>query len=169
MSKDILSIINRRKAIGLYIGRETVDIVVLKPTITGPKLVKFGQVYIHPKEKHEEILPDTVGRGVKAEVENSGEKKSLDVLIIEAIKKVFKENNVKPDNVVTAISSEDIMVRYFQMPKIPKQEWPSAINFEAKRYIPFRMEEVVSDYQVIQRQPKASSMDVVLSQQNKRP
>jgi Tfp pilus assembly PilM family ATPase/Tfp pilus assembly protein PilN len=161
MFKNILSIIKRNKVIGLYIGPDTVDVVVLKATLTGPKLVKFGQTYIYPKEKQEGILPDTVDTGVKAEPQKGTEKKSKDELIIDAIKRVFKENNVKPGNVVSAISSEQVMVRYFQMPKIPRQEWSSAINFEAKRYIPFRMEDVVSDFQVIQHQPRASSMDVV--------
>ena len=53
------------------------------------------------------------------------------------------------------------MVRYFQMPKIPKQERSAAVNFEAKRYIPFRMEDVVSDFQVLPSKVIQNSMDVV--------
>jgi Tfp pilus assembly PilM family ATPase len=90
-----------------------------------------------------------------------GKTKTKEDYVIEAIKKVFKENNVKPGDVVTAIPSEETMVRYFQMPKIPKQERAAAVNFEAKRYIPFRMEDVVSDFQVLPGKVGQNSMDVV--------
>jgi len=71
------------------------------------------------------------------------------------------ENNVKLGNVVTAIPSEEVMVRYFQMPKIPKQEIETAVNFEAKHYIPFRMEDVVSDFQVLPSKTVHNSIDIV--------
>mgnify|MGYP001592475331 CR=1 FL=1 len=47
------------------------------------------------------------------------------------------------------------------MPKLPKQEREAAINFEAKRYIPFHMEDVVSDFQVLPSKTAQNSMDVV--------
>ena len=153
-----------KKVTGLYIGHETVDLVVLKGTFSGPKLVKFGQTYIYPKEKQEEVLPEAA-EGNTATIDSQAKKpkKSKDEYVVEAIKRVFKENNVKPSSVVTAISSEEVMVRYFQMPKIPKQEWSQAVNFEAKRYIPFRMEDVSSDFQVTQGKAGANSMDVVFA------
>jgi len=160
MYKNILSI--KKKIIGLYIGRDTIDLVVLKGTLKGPRLVKFGQTYIYPKEAKEEITPEAGANSLgETDPQKNAEKKTKDEYIIEAIQRVFKENNVKPGNVVSAISSEEAMVRYFQMPKIPKQEWKSAVNFEAKRYIPFRMEDVTSDFQVIKSQSSSTSMDVV--------
>lgn len=163
MAKNILSLFSGKKVVGLYIAHNTVDLVVLKGTLKGPKLIKFGQTYIYPKEKDgEEIILES---GSAQAGENAppkhAEKKTRDDYIVEAIQRVFRENNVKPGDVVSAIPSEDVMVRYFQMPKIPKHEWKSAVNFEAKRYIPFRMEDVTSDFQVIHGKSTSSSMDVI--------
>jgi len=165
MQTNILSIINRKIVTGLYIGRDTVDLVVLKGTIKGPKLVKFGQTRIYPKDDHSEDEIIVSGSASDVSPENIAQKekpvKTKDDYITEAIQRVFKENNLKMGSVVCAISSEDAMVRYFQMPKIPKQEWNSAVNFEAKRYIPFRMEEVASDFRVVSSKRPSNSMDVV--------
>ncbi|MBU4343643.1 MAG: pilus assembly protein PilM [Candidatus Omnitrophica bacterium] len=155
MNKNILSLLSGKKAVGLYIGQDTVDLVVLRGTIRGPRLINFGQTYIYPKE------------GDKGEVVSQGDagpssaKKTKEDYIVEAIKRVFKENNVKPGRVAAAMSSEEAMVRYFQMPKIPKKEWSAAVNFEAKRYIPFRIEDVASDFQVMPSRDTPNSMDVV--------
>lgn len=162
MKRNIFSVFNRKKVTGLYISHNTVDLVVLRGTLKGPKLVKFGQTYIYPKEKKEEVMSESLNAAATAETaRKEPAKKTRDDYIVEAIKRVFKDNDVRPGNVACAISSEEAMVRYFQMPKMPKQEWTSAINFEAKRYIPFRMEDVASDFQVIQSKASSSSMDVV--------
>lgn len=157
--------INRKTVTGLYIGPDTVDVVVLKGSLKGPKLVTFGQTYIYPKDKiaGEEVIVSKMSSDVPAEnvAQKETIKKTRDDYIVEAIQRVFKENDLKAGSVICAISSEDVMVRYFQMPKIPKQEWASAINFEAKRYIPFRMEEVTSDFKVVTSKSSSSGMDVV--------
>ncbi|MFH1853980.1 MAG: pilus assembly protein PilM [Candidatus Omnitrophota bacterium] len=165
MQINILSFINRKTVTGLYIGRDTVDLVVLKGTLKGPKLVKFDQTYIYPKEdvSKEEIIVSEGPSDVRPEnvAQKKAIKKTKDDYIVEAIQRVLKENNIKTMTAVCAIPSEDVMVRYFQMPKMPKQEWKTAINFEAKRYIPFRMEEVASDFKVMASKTSSSSMDVV--------
>jgi len=164
MKKNILSLLSGKKVTGLYVGQNTVDLVVLKGTLKGPKLVKFGQTYILPKDRDRgEIIPAPSDDAASTEdtPQKKVERKTRDDYIVEAIQRVFKENNVKPGDVIGAISSEEAMVRYFQMPKIPKQEWTSAINFEAKRYIPFRMKDVASDFMVRPNKTSASVMDVV--------
>ncbi|MBU1912086.1 MAG: pilus assembly protein PilM [Candidatus Omnitrophica bacterium] len=165
MNKNILSILNPKKVVGLYIGHDTVDLVVLKSGLSGPKLIKFGQAAIYPnKPEHEgEIMTgvQTDGATPFQPSKASNKIKTKEEHIIEAIKRVLSENNVKQGNVVTAIPSEEAMVRYFQMPKIPKQERAAAVNFEAKRYIPFRMEDVISDYQVLPSKTAPNAMDVV--------
>lgn len=170
MNKNILSILNPRKVVGLYVSEDTVDLVVLRSSIRGPKLVKFGQVYIYPKKDDHagEIILEPQAGSVSVNQPPSQDAASKKVktkeeYTIEAIKKVFIENNVKPGSVVTAVPSEEVMVRYFQMPKIPKQERTQAVNFEAKRYIPFRMEDVVSDFQVLPSKTIQNSMDVVFT------
>jgi len=163
MKKNILSVFNRKMVVGLYIGQKTVDLVVFKAALKGPRLIKFGRTYIYPKERDEEIIPQPTRAGAPSEdkAQKDTEKKTKDDYIVEAIQRVFKENNMKPGNVVTAVSSEETMVRYFQMPKIPKKEQRQAILFEAKRYIPFRMEDVASDFMIMPGKDSPDTMDVI--------
>ncbi|MFA5388254.1 MAG: pilus assembly protein PilM [Candidatus Omnitrophota bacterium] len=165
MDKNILSIFNAKKVVGLYVSQDTVDLVVLKSSIAGPKLVKFGQTPIYPSKdarQEGEVVPESqAGIASVSRDDSSTKPKTREDYIIEAIKKVFRENNEKPGDVITAIPSEEIMVRYFQMPKIPKQERIAAVNFEAKRHIPFRMEDVVSDFQVLANKTTPNVTDVV--------
>ncbi len=165
MAKNILSIFSGRKVTGLYIAPNTIDLVILKKTLKGPRLIKFAQVPIYPKKEgvDEEIIPAIKSSDEQGVDSKKTREKTRDDYIVEAIKRLFKENKLKPCNVITAIPSEEAMVRYFQMPRIPKQEWHSAINFEAKRYIPFRIEDVASDYQVIQSKTSPRNMDVVFT------
>ena len=41
------------------------------------------------------------------------------------------------------------MIRYFQMPTIPKRERRMAVAFEAKKYLPFKLEELITDFQIV--------------------
>jgi len=161
MGKNIFSAFNVKRVVGLYISQDTVDIVVLKSGLGGPRLIKFGQTYIYPKEGEKEIIVPEAQETNDMPAKPSTSPKTKEEHIIEAIKRVLRENNIKPGNVVTAMPGEEAMVRYFQMPKIPKQERLNAVNFEAKRYIPFRMEDVISDYQIIPSRTVPNTMDVV--------
>lgn len=166
MKKNILSLFRGKKTVGLYIGHNTIDVAVVKATLNGPKLINFGQASILPKdEDREDIATEKTERAFRVDnIQEPGvKKKSTDDYIVEAIQRVFRENNIKSANVVSAIPSEEVMARYFQMPKIPKQEWQSAINFEAKRYIPFRLEDVASDFHVAQAKLSSTGMDVIFA------
>lgn len=166
MKKNILSLLQGKKTIGLYIGHNTIDVAVVKGTLSGPKLVKFRQTSILPKEGDaEDIVAEKSENAFGAgSLQQPGiKKKSRDDYVAEAMQRLFRENNIKPINVVSAIPSEEVMVRYFQMPKIPKQEWKSAINFEAKRYIPFRLEDVASDFHVAQTRLPSTGMEVIFA------
>ena len=139
---------------------------VVKGTLSGPKLIKFGQTSILPEEGSSENIATEKSEnafGVASSQQPEIKKKSRDDYMVEAIQRLFRENDIKPVNVVSAIPSEDVMVRYFQMPKIPRQEWETAINFEAKRYIPFRLEDVASDFYVTPAKPPLTGMDVILA------
>ncbi len=140
--KKLLSSLIPKKVVALFIARETVDLLVMLHTIKGPKLIKFAQTPIFPKE-------EPIAMRTKEES------------ILNAINKTLRENKIRPGEALTALPAEEVMVRYFQMPKIPKQEWESAVSFEAKRYIPFRMEDVIYDFKVSESRISPNQMDVV--------
>ena len=56
MKKNILSLLQGKKTIGLYVGHNTIDVAVVKGTLSGPKLIKFGQTSILPEEGSSENI-----------------------------------------------------------------------------------------------------------------
>ncbi|MFH1783202.1 MAG: pilus assembly protein PilM [Candidatus Omnitrophota bacterium] len=153
-----------KKVVGLHIGVATIDIVVLKSSLQGPKLVTFGQTPIYPKElgsNQAQVEAEGDALISKSLKQRKESKKSKDDYIVEAIQRLIKELHIRPSNVACSISNEESMVRYFQMPKMPKHEWDSAVHFEAKRYIPFRIEDVSSDYQTIKSKTPSGNMEVL--------
>jgi type IV pilus assembly protein PilM len=67
-----------------------------------------------------------------------------------AIREVLRKGRYKTKRVVTSVSGRSVIVRYVTMPKMSKEELQSAIRFEADKYIPFEVEEVVLDCQILE-------------------
>ncbi|MFA5795134.1 MAG: type IV pilus assembly protein PilM [Candidatus Brocadiia bacterium] len=65
--------------------------------------------------------------------------------IKDAIKEFFDTAGLHTRKVVTAVSGKSVVVRYITMPKMSDEELRSAIKYEASKYIPFEIEEVMID------------------------
>lgn len=63
------------------------------------------------------------------------------------IKEEIRKNKIDETDVTVALSGKDLIIRTFEMPILPRQELDAAISFEVKKYIPFKVEELVSDSQ----------------------
>lgn len=77
----------------------------------------------------------------------SQEKVPEEVKLITLIKGELEKNKIQPREIVAGISGKDLIIRIFEMPIMPQQELVNAVNFEAKKYIPFRIEELITDFQ----------------------
>jgi Tfp pilus assembly PilM family ATPase len=76
------------------------------------------------------------------------EKVPTDVKIVALIKDALRTNRMDVDSGTVCISGQDLIIRTFELPKLPSNELKSAINFEAKKYIPFKLEDLIYDFQV---------------------
>ncbi len=111
--------------LGIYFGPKAVDVVETK----GRKFLKHIQIPLG---------------GVSAgEFE---EKVPLEIKIVALFNEALRRNKIESKEAVLSLSGKDLIMRTFEMPNLPKDEMASAINFEAKKYIPFRVEELVSGY-----------------------
>ena len=113
-----------KRSVGLYIGTSSVSVMELKGG-RRPQLLRYGLARISPEVK-----------GKKEE------------RIAKAILKALDESEIKAKEVITTLPPEDVTVRYFRMARLPKREWDKGVRFEAKKYIPFKLEEITSDFQV---------------------
>jgi type IV pilus assembly protein PilM len=65
----------------------------------------------------------------------------------EAIEAVFREGRFHTKRVVTSVAGQDVVVRYVPMVKMSDSELKRAIRFEADKYLPFELDEVILDCQ----------------------
>lgn len=63
----------------------------------------------------------------------------------DTIADVLRRAGIKTRRVATAVSGRAVIVRYINMMKMSDDELKSALRFEADKYIPFQVEEVVLD------------------------
>jgi len=70
------------------------------------------------------------------------------VKIATYIKEELKKNRIEAQEAIVCLSGRDLIIRNFEMPLLPRQELYNAINFEVKKYIPFKIEDLVSDFQI---------------------
>jgi len=70
-----------------------------------------------------------------------------EVEITAFLQKVIRDSKIHTNEVVVALPTKDLIVRFFEIPPIPRREVDAGISFEIKKYIPFRTDEIAFDYQ----------------------
>ncbi len=70
-------------------------------------------------------------------------------LVPQAIIKFLERNEVKGDKVVISVPGQTALARFIQLPPVPAPKVPEIVKFEARQQIPFALEDVIWDYQVL--------------------
>jgi Tfp pilus assembly PilM family ATPase/Tfp pilus assembly protein PilN len=125
--------LNLQTTTAIYVGVNNVYLAQLKRTIFGPFLVTFGKVAIECPIPV--VRPELSNKRIQA--------------ITQSIKKLFQDNKIETKKVVMAIAGKDVLIRYFRMPRLRKSEWATAVKFEARKYVPFKIEELFWDFHVV--------------------
>jgi hypothetical protein len=118
-------------SLGIYFGSKVITIVEAK----GKKLVNSTQ-----------IAQSTISTGNELEEKVPQEVKLIEIIAL--FKDEFRKKKIQSKEATLCLSGKDLIIRTFEIPIMPHEELRSAINFEAKKYIPFKVEELISDYQV---------------------
>ena len=87
--------------------------------------------------------------------------KNKETEMIAFLQKAIRDSRIDTPNVVVALPPKDLIIRFFEMPNIPRSEVLAGINFEMKKYIPFKIEELAYDFQYRVKQ-KANIIEVIL-------
>jgi len=86
--------------------------------------------------------------------------------LAEELKALVKEARTKKRHVVTALANQVAITRIIQVPRMDRKELEEAIRWEAERYIPFPIEEVVLDFDLLDDPDKleeGAEMEVVIA------
>jgi type IV pilus assembly protein PilM len=136
----------RIEAIGLEVGTSAIKIVELRAGAP-PSLRALA---IRPTP------PGTIQDGQVIEPQ----------AIAAEIKAGLAEAKIRNKYVVTSVANQAQINRIIQMPKMSLKELDEAIKWEAERYIPFPIDEVVLDYDVLDNPddlPADAQMEVMIA------
>jgi type IV pilus assembly protein PilM len=68
-------------------------------------------------------------------------------IIRDALKTFLSRNSVKDDQVAISTAGQNGLARFVKLPPVEEKKIPDIVRFEARQQIPFKLEEVVWDYQ----------------------
>jgi len=83
--------------------------------------------------------------------------------IVEAIKKLLKSLNIRAKDAACSVSGNSVIIRKISLPAMPPEELEDQIHWEAEQYIPFDINDVNIDFQILASdQNDPSKMEVLL-------
>lgn len=83
-------------------------------------------------------------------------------LVIDTLEAVVQTLDVRARDVVTAVGGRDVIVKKIQMDRMPADDTREVIRWEAEQYVPFDMENVQLDFQILDPEGAGLQMDVLL-------
>jgi len=79
-----------------------------------------------------------------------------------AISKIFNENSIKSKAVATSVSGHSVIVKKITIASMDDSDLAGSINTEAAQHIPFDVNDVNVDYQILSEDTSGPQMDVLL-------
>src|SRR5206468_4760112 len=127
---------------GLDIGSSSIKAIELHEGKSGWVLTAFAQV----------PLPhDVISEG---SIKEPG-------LVSEAVKECVEKAGIKATSAVISVSGREGIVKRVPLPKVTAKELADAITLEAEHHIPFAVDDVFLDYQVVGESVNAMSVVLV--------
>src|SRR5437870_4012049 len=133
----------KKTSVGLDIGSGIIKLAVIDHSGSEPELVKVATT---------EVAADAI---VEGEVMDPG-------LVSEAIRGLFSAAGVKQRSVVTAVGGRDVIVKKIQMDRMKEADAREVIRWEAEQHVPFDMENVELDFQILDPDAEGLQMNVLL-------
>jgi len=147
LSIDLSFLRKPRSLVGLDIGSSAVKAIELKPQgKNGYRVTAFAV---------EPIPPDTIVDGAIIDA----------VAVADAIRRIFETKRFKSVEVVASLSGNAVIVKKIALPVMTPAELAESIQWEAEQYIPFDVQDVNIDYQVLDgggAESGKQTMDVLL-------
>ncbi|WP_333654245.1 type IV pilus assembly protein PilM [Dissulfurispira sp.] len=135
----------KKNPIGLDIGSAYIKAVQINDTKTGYELALFDMIPIQPGVIGDRMIAD------KAKLTTS-------------IKELLKKAGIKRNDAVISVSGHSsVIIKKITIPIMTEEELGASIKYEAEQYVPFDINDVEIDFQILG--PKAEEegqMDVVL-------
>jgi type IV pilus assembly protein PilM len=135
----------KKGLIGLDIGSSAVKAVELKAGGKGSDEFQLVNIGLEP------LPPEAIVDGA---IMDSG-------AVIDAVQRLFQAQKIKTNDVATGVSGNAVIVKKISLPQMSNEELAESIHWEAEQYIPFDIQDVALDYEVIEG-GGGGNMDVLL-------
>ena len=134
-----------KSLVGLDIGSSAVKAVELKPVGRSYKVVTYGS---------EPLPADSIVDGAINDA----------AAVSDAIRRLFQSRRIRTKEVALSLSGSAVIVKKITLPAMTDAELADSISWEAEQYIPFDIQDVNIDYQVLDRSAAdgRNTMDVLL-------
>lgn len=134
----------RRSSIGLDIGSGYLKVVQLKDTKGGYELELFDMLPLSP----ELIVDGSIIDSLR---------------LVDSLKELIKKAKIKTKDAVISIAGHSsVIIKRISLPEMSEEELSESIKFEAEQYIPFDIEDVNLDFQILGLKEEPGQMDVML-------
>ncbi len=129
------------RILGLDIGAATVKMGEFRVSSThGLRLTNFNYAELGLDPEHDE---------------------SRQALIVSTIRNALQERRIRGGRVVFSVSGQQVFTRFVKLPPVEEAKVVQIIQYEAQQNVPFPIDEVVWDYQLVGRDG-TGELDVVL-------
>jgi type IV pilus assembly protein PilM len=132
-----------KTTVGLDIGSGLIKVAVIDHSKRAPELVR---VTVMP------LLADAI---VEGEVMDPG-------IVADAIQMALSSAGVKTKSVVTAVGGRDVIINKIQIERVKESQARELMRWEAEQHVPFDMESVELDFQILDPDGDGLEMSVLL-------
>ncbi|MCK5528507.1 MAG: type IV pilus assembly protein PilM [Kiritimatiellae bacterium] len=94
-------------------------------------------------------VPELVNYGIEQLGVRPDEETDSSAYIVSAIRDIMRNCGIKPGPVLITISGQAVFPRYVKLPPVKRDKIMQIVNYEAEQNVPFPINEVVWDYQLI--------------------
>jgi type IV pilus assembly protein PilM len=137
-------IFRKKGMIGLDIGSRHIKAVQLNEVSEGYQLERLGITTLQP----ELIVDGSILDSMR---------------VVEAIKELIANSDIKIKDTTIGVSGHSsVIIKRISLPKMSEDELNESIKFEAEQYIPFDIEDVNLDFQILSSTEADNQMDVLV-------
>ncbi len=132
-----------RTTVGLDIGSGFVKVAVVDHSGPAPELVQVA---------HTPLIADAIVEGEVMDPQ----------MVVETVKSLLDTGGIRPRRLVASVGGRDVMVQKIQMDRMKEADAREVIRWEAEQYVPFDMENVQLDFQILDPLDDGLQMNVLL-------
>ena len=128
-SNEAATMLAPDRILALDIGASTVKVGEFQASKThGLRLTNFNYADLGIDPEHEE---------------------NRKALIVSTIRNVLREKNIRTSRVVFSVSGQSVFTRFVKLPPVDESKVVQIIQYEAQQNVPFPIDEVIWDYQLV--------------------